>query len=67
VLDELHTDGRPVTDRAVDGHVRNLRRKLAAATDGVNPICSVHGSATRWNGPEPAPGAAEAGLSAPVT
>jgi two-component system response regulator BaeR len=43
VLDELHTDGRPVTDRAVDGHVRNLRRKLAAATDGVNPIRSVHG------------------------
>ena len=43
VLDELHTDSRPVTDRAVDSHVRNLRRKLAAATDGVNPIRSVYG------------------------
>jgi two-component system response regulator BaeR len=43
VLDQLHTDGRPVTDRAVDSHVRNLRRKLAAATDGVNPIRSVYG------------------------
>ena len=43
VLDELHTDGRAVTDRAVDSHVRNLRRKLAAATDGVDPIRSVYG------------------------
>lgn len=43
VLDQLHADGRLVTDRAVDSHVRNLRRKLAAATDGVNPIRSVYG------------------------
>ena len=43
VLDQLHTDGRSVTDRAVDSHVRNLRRKLAAATDGVDPIRSVYG------------------------
>ena len=43
VLDQLHTDGRTVTDRAVDSHVRNLRRKLAAATDGVDPIRSVYG------------------------
>jgi DNA-binding CsgD family transcriptional regulator len=52
VLDQLHTDGRPVTDRAVDSHVRNLRRKLAAATDGVNPVRSVYGLAMRWSGPE---------------
>ena len=43
VLDQLHADGRTVTDRAVDSHVRNLRRKLAAATDGVDPIRSVYG------------------------
>jgi two-component system response regulator BaeR len=43
VLDQLHTDGRSVTDRAVDSHVRNLRRKLVAATDGVDPIRSVYG------------------------
>lgn len=43
VLDQLHADGRSVTDRAVDSHVRNLRRKLAAAMDGVDPIRSVYG------------------------
>lgn len=43
VLDQLHADGRSVTDRAVDSHVRNLRRKLMAATDGVDPIRSVYG------------------------
>ena len=50
VLDQLHTDGRSVTDRAVDSHVRNLRRKLVAATDGVDPIRSVYGAgyALEW-------------------
>jgi two-component system response regulator BaeR len=43
VPDQLHTDGCSVTDRAVDSYVRNLRRKLAAATDGVDLIRSVYG------------------------
>ncbi|NDZ17372.1 two-component system response regulator BaeR [Variovorax sp. WS11] len=43
VLDRLHNDSRAITDRAVDSHVRNLRRKLTTATDGVDPIRSVYG------------------------
>jgi len=43
VLDQLHNDRRAITDRAVDSHVRNLRRKLVTATEGVDPIRSVYG------------------------
>ena len=43
VLDQLHDDGRAITDRAVDSHVRNLRRKLTLATQGQDPIRSVYG------------------------
>ena len=43
MLDELHTDGRPVTDRAVDSHVKNLRRKLEQAYPELEPIRSIYG------------------------
>jgi len=37
-------DGRIVTDRTVDSHVKNLRRKLEVAAPGHNPIRSVYGA-----------------------
>ena len=43
LLDQLHDDGRAVTDRLVDSHIRNLRRKFEAAPGGLNPIRSVYG------------------------
>lgn len=43
LLDHLHDDGRAVTDRVIDSHVRNLRRKLASASAGSDPIRSVYG------------------------
>lgn len=43
LLDALHGDGRAVTDRAVDSHVKNLRRKLAQAGAGEEAIRSVYG------------------------
>lgn len=43
LLDHLHDDGRAVTDRVIDSHVRNLRRKLAGASAGNDPIRSVYG------------------------
>lgn len=43
LLDRLHDDGRAVTDRVVDSHIRNLRRKFEAAPGGANPIRSVYG------------------------
>jgi two-component system, OmpR family, response regulator BaeR len=44
LLDTLYDDGRVVTDRTVDSHVKNLRRKLEAAAPGHNPIRSVYGA-----------------------
>lgn len=43
LLDRLHDDGRAVTDRAVDSHVKNLRRKLQAVAPGDDPIRSIYG------------------------
>jgi two-component system response regulator BaeR len=43
LVDRLYTDGRVVTDRTVDSHVKNLRRKLAQASPGQDPIRSIYG------------------------
>ena len=43
VLDGLYDDHRVVTDRAVDSHVKNLRRKLAQVRPGHDLIRSVYG------------------------
>jgi two-component system response regulator BaeR len=43
VLDGLYDDHRIVTDRAVDSHVKNLRRKLAQVRPGRELIRSVYG------------------------
>ncbi|MFQ6591042.1 MULTISPECIES: response regulator [Pseudomonas] len=43
LLDLLYTDHRVVTDRTVDSHVRNLRRKLEQANPGKDPIRSIYG------------------------
>jgi len=44
LLDKLYDDGRAVTDRTIDSHIRNLRRKLEAAAPGKNLIRSVYGA-----------------------
>lgn len=51
LLDQLHDDHRIVTDRAVDTHVKNLRRKLAL-TAGADPIHSVYGVGYRFEWPD---------------
>ena len=43
LLDLLQGDGRAVTERAVDSHVKNLRRKLEQAGAGSERIRSVYG------------------------
>ncbi|HEX7060913.1 MAG TPA: response regulator [Woeseiaceae bacterium] len=43
LVDRLYTDGRVVTDRTVDSHIKNLRRKLAQAAPGEEPIRSIYG------------------------
>lgn len=43
LMDRLYADGRIVSDRTVDSHVKNLRRKLAALEVDEEIIRSVYG------------------------
>lgn len=43
LLDRLYPDHRVVSDRTVDSHVKNLRRKLEQAAPERNPIHSIYG------------------------
>ncbi len=43
LLTKLHHDHRAVTDRAVDSHIKNLRRKLAQVDAECDPIRAVYG------------------------
>ncbi|MGI4861008.1 MAG: response regulator [Janthinobacterium lividum] len=43
LLGHLYDDHRVVTDRTIDSHVKNLRRKLQALRPGSDPIASVYG------------------------
>lgn len=48
LLEQVHDDGRHVTERAVDSHVKNLRRKLEQAGAGADCIRSVYGVGYRY-------------------
>jgi two-component system response regulator BaeR len=54
LLDAIHEDFRDVSDRAVDTHVKNIRRKIAAVAPAVECIHSVYGVGYRFELPEPA-------------
>lgn len=43
LLERLYDDHRVVSDRTVDSHVKNLRRKLAAASPDRDLVHSVYG------------------------
>ncbi|MFA6232386.1 MAG: response regulator [Rhodanobacter sp.] len=48
LLDLMHGDLRDVTDRVVDSHVRNLRRKLEDLAPGQSYIHAVYGAGYRF-------------------
>ena len=48
LLDRIYPDYRDVSDRAVDSHIKNLRRKLNAALSGRELIHSVYGVGYRY-------------------
>ncbi len=54
LLDRIYTDYRDVSDRAIDSHIKNLRRKLDNALPGRELIHSVYGVGYRY---EPSPAA----------
>ena len=43
LLDQVYPDGLDATERTVDSHIKNLRRKLGAAAPGHEWIRSVYG------------------------
>lgn len=47
LLDAVGRDNLDVTERAVDSHIKNLRRKLATQADGSDVIQSVYGAGYR--------------------
>ena len=49
LMGHLYTDHRIVTDRTVDSHVKNLRRKLAEAGASGEPIASIYGVGYRFD------------------
>ena len=49
LLDKLHDDQRAVSDRAVDSHVKNLRRKLQQVQAGEEFIRSIYGVGYRYD------------------
>ncbi len=54
LLDVMHEDLREVGDRAVDSHVRNLRRKIEDVRPTMVCIHAVYGSGYRYEWPPPA-------------
>jgi two-component system response regulator BaeR len=43
LMDRLYDDHRIVTDRAIDSHVKNLRRKLQSIEPECDVIKSIYG------------------------
>jgi two-component system response regulator BaeR len=48
LLDHLHQDLRDVSDRVIDSHIKNLRRKLEAAGAVNHSVASVYGVGYRF-------------------
>lgn len=51
LLDNLYTDQRVVSDRTVDTHIKNLRKKLEARLPGQEVICSIYGVGYKFEPP----------------
>jgi len=49
LLDSVHPDMRDVSDRAIDSHVKNLRRKIQAVEPAFESIVSVYGVGYRFD------------------
>jgi two-component system response regulator BaeR len=49
LLDSVHPDMRDVSDRAIDSHVKNLRRKIQAVEPTFENIVSVYGFGYRFD------------------
>lgn len=50
LMNEMYPDYRVVSDRAVDTHIKNLRRKISDASGSEDMIKSVYGLGYRYEG-----------------
>ena len=50
LMNEMYSDYRVVSDRAVDTHVKNLRRKMSGTSGSEDMIKSVYGLGYRFEG-----------------
>lgn len=48
LMDRIYNDGRVVTDRTIDSHIKNLRKKILAANSEYDLIKSVYGVGYRF-------------------
>ena len=51
LLDAARTDQKDVSDRAIDSHIKNLRKKIEAVEPGQDCIASVYGVGYRFDAP----------------
>lgn len=51
LLDVAHEDQRDISDRTVDSHIKNIRRKLAARPEAAECLQSVYGVGYRFELP----------------
>jgi len=49
LLDSVHQEMRDVSDRAIDSHVKNIRRKIQAVEPAFESIVSVYGVGYRFD------------------
>jgi two-component system response regulator BaeR len=51
LLDSVHQEMRDVSDRAIDSHVKNLRRKIQVLEPAFDNIVSIYGVGYRFDAP----------------
>lgn len=52
LMDRIYTDQRIVSDRTIDSHITKLRKKLTAASGGMDVIRSVYGMGYKYEEPD---------------
>lgn len=50
LLDCVNQDSLEITDRAIDSHIKNLRKKIAQQIPDCNPIHAIYGLGYRFDG-----------------
>ncbi len=48
LMDGMYNDGRIVTERTIDSHIKKIRQKLALAAPTMRYVHSVYGGGYRY-------------------